>query len=128
MYRLKVVSEIFQNFTVGIGALFAGAAGFKVIWEFFSERKKANKINAWIKEYPRKGLNIDFELVHSPIPGQSNRVYILDFKTKMRYWVSSRQTRQDLLFSSDDEKNVKIDKFESYKEGENILTSGTPGF
>lgn len=97
----------------------AGGAGLVAILEHFSSKEKERferkqekmrlaVIEDYKKQYPSQDAGKIFDLVFSPILSQADRVYILDKKTNMRYWVGSRQTFDDLGFSWD---AIKEDKF-----------------
>jgi hypothetical protein len=122
----KIRSEIFYNFAVGIGAIGGGFfAIVKAIIDWLVEKRKSSIKNEFKKLYPRKDLNITFQVVDTEkLPG---KLYILDLKNKEKHWIQSSQTLLDLGLFWDDSRRISLDEFSKYKEGSAILTEGKPG-
>ena len=117
----KTLSEVFYNFTVGIGAILAGGAGFVAFREYAASSKNKARINVYKSRYNRGGLvRGDFSLVHSAVKGQEDRIYIIDKVAKIKHWIVTPKTLNDLGFQFSDAA-FSADLFNSFPvEGESI--------
>lgn len=122
----KTLSEIFNNFAIGLAAMAGILWGIiKGITEFVKMRKKNSFKDNIRKMYPRERINKIFKIIdHEKAPG---KLYLLDLNKKEKYWIQSGTTLLDLGFFWDDANRISEKEFESYKEGPGILTVGTPG-
>lgn len=123
--NLKLFSEIFYNFLAGIGTFFAGFAGLIGLLQLIKYSKRESYKNRLRKQYPKEKLNILFKLVDTDkAPG---KIYLVNLRKKEKYWIASASTLTDLNFFWDEVKRIQQEEFNNYKEGEKLLTSGTPG-
>lgn len=139
---LKETSEIFYNFTVGVGALFASGAGIKALYEWagvYKEKRELLKKKVWFgqakKYYLRENINSSdgesgFRLLRNPANGY---IYIYDLSTRHKYWIENMPTYYELGYQ--DNKNNKdwiniIDlplneqnKYRNFNTGESIVAT-----
>ncbi len=117
------VSQIYFNFMVGTASgAFVIAKG---VSNYLSSRRQRGLETDIKTKYPREKLNIDFKIVDTEdAPG---KIYLIDFGSKKRHWISSASTFRDLDYHWSDVERIKKDEFNKYSEGQAILTRGIPG-
>lgn len=122
----KTVSEIFNNFAIGLAAITGGIwAGIKAGIEFVSSKKRSSYKDDIKKRYPKEKLNKTFKIVdYANAPG---KLYLVDLEKREKYWIQSASTLLDIGFFWDDAQRITVEEFNKYKEGPAILTVGVPG-
>ena len=62
---LKAYTEIFYNFSLGIGALLAGLGGLKILSELADKMAYQRKVRRWRVIYDPNLRDVDFRLIRS---------------------------------------------------------------
>ena len=108
------------TFYFGLGLILIGIVFllFKQFWAW--------KSIAFLRiKYPRGKMGKTFLIIESE--EKKGKLYLYDLKDKVRYWIASGQTYQDLGYFWGDAKTYSKTEFNSISEGPLILTSGSPG-
>lgn len=126
----KPFSEIFNNITVGIGALLAGLGGFIAFSDWSKDKIIKNKFEKVKNTYSREKLKNDdandgFRLLRFPENGD---IFIYDLVRKEKFWIDKMSTYYALRFVDKDGlmdwKNItteEIEKYKNYKRGDDIV-------
>lgn len=113
---------MFYYFFGGIGLLFAGIGGFRVLLNWTAdakERKKIEKKTLKLRaEYPLKDLGTSFKL----IKGKKNlkKVFLFDIDADEKRWLNSSATLRALEFDFHMVEPWEQKKVDLIKEGEKI--------
>lgn len=123
---LLLVSQVFSNFALGIGALLAGSGGLKVLLDWASnnrEKNKREKLEAELRvKYPPKENGKTFQLIQSSAkPGM---IYLLDNKTNKKHHIASLSTFKALGYDNTMVKSLGQEVFNSMEDGDAFLTQG----
>lgn len=125
----KEISEIFNNYAVGFGALSAGVGGFIVFWNWAEVRNNKTKFKK-IKDiyHPSKLKKTDtdggsFKLFR--FPNNFGRIYIYDLSDQKRHWIKDGGTYVELgyernVFSDVTEDSID-EEYKKYKDGDDII-------
>ncbi len=135
------ISQIFYNFTVGLGLLLAGGVSIKALVEWRigvnekrkkedeqrkkedEQRKKEIKKNDKILElkakYHKKEAGITFQLIKSS--AKQGYIYLLDLTTNIKHHVGSSSTFHALDYNSSMVKRLSPEEFNKIKTGGKIL-------
>lgn len=122
-------SQVIYNLGLGIGGLIGGIAGFKVIEDWMSQRKRKALIEKYSKKYPHELFNVrekGWELTRNPYsPGD---IHIMDHRSKTKHWIANYQTFLDLPIPRRDfdRTQEKDAYYKEYRKGKEILTTGRP--
>lgn len=121
-----LVSQVFNNYAVGIGALLAGIGGLKVLFDWArntSEKKRRERLTVELKaKYPSKENGNTFQLIESSAkPGM---IYLLDKKTNKKHHIASLSTFIALGYDHSMVQRLGQDVFNSIEEGDEFLTEG----
>lgn len=119
------VSQIFYNFTAGLGTLLAGGAGLVAVNQFFTQYRANINRNQLKKRYSKEKINSEYKLVD--FKKEPGKIYLLDLQTNRIHWIASAQTMTDLDFSWNDVIHLDTSEFDKYQESEKIHTSGVIG-
>lgn len=123
--EVKTYSEILQNLGIGIGALFGGLGGLKILLDYGGTLEKKRKIDKLRQRYPVGKQDQSYELVEpEEAPGT---IYIHDKKLKKLLHIGSDSTLRDLNFTRNNIKKLDKKAFNKIEKGETILTSGEFG-
>lgn len=124
------ISQIVNNYAIGIGALLAGAGGFIVFYNWNKERVIENKITNFRNLYPRQQMGgkgqqgKTFRLIR-----QKSKVkfYLHDYQDDCIHWIESSISLNDMGFMFGDEIEVEESELKQYKESEPFYTKGRAG-
>lgn len=121
MENIKILSEIFQSFGIGLGAILAGLGGLIVFLDRKDKKSKENYLKKLKNRYPRSLINQEYQIAHTMV--RRGWFFVLDHRTKTKHWVKNMETMNDMGFSSADGIIVDDKDFNKYKEGEEIDTN-----
>ncbi len=122
-------SQVFHNFAVGIGALLAGAGGFKIIYDFATDLREKRRRTRQEKDlkalYPPSKVNKTFKLISSS--KNPDWIYLHDLKTNKKHHIASNWTFVDLGYNRNMVQQLSDDVFNTIQEEEKFLTRGEFG-
>lgn len=120
------ISQIFNNITVGIGALLAGAGGLKILddWlELKKENQRREKLRAELKtRYPLSQHIKTYRLIESD--SKPGWVYLHDLESGKKHHIASMLTLLRLGYMRNWAKNISVKEFDLIPEGDEFLTDG----
>lgn len=118
MENIKILSEIFQSFGIGLGAILAGLGGLIVFLDRKDKKTEENHLKKLKNRYPRSLINKNFQIAHTI--GRRGWFFVLDNRTKTKHWIKNMETMNYMGFSSADGIIVEDKDFNKYEEGEEI--------
>ena len=119
-------SQIFYNFSLGIGAILAGIGGIKILSEYARKLQYERKIRNWRSIYDPTLHDINFKLINSA--DNPDWIYIHDLKSNQKIHIGSDATLRELGFSRRWIKTLSHDDFNKIETVEDIiLTRGEFG-
>lgn len=113
-------SQIAANIILSIGAIVG-------IYFGAGELRARRKISRLKKKFPLSQIGQDYKLVDTP--GAPGKIYIVELRSKKRYWVQNSSTFADLGFIGHTVTRMPQKELNSYKESDKprILTRGVSG-
>lgn len=120
--KLKEISEIFQSFSIGIGALLGGLGALKVSSEWAKNLKRKLDARKWRKRFPKDKFGEQFDLVYKTYENVigGGVIYVRDKRTKTKHWVADEETLKMLGFNLDEAKGIAASEFDGLKTGDEI--------
>lgn len=122
-------SQIFHNFAVGIGALLAGAGGFKILYDLavnLADKRSRSRQEKDLKSmYLPNMLGKRFNLIASS--KNPDWIYLHDLKTNKKHHIASNWTFVDLGYDRSMIQLMSEEVFNTIDEGERFLTKGEFG-
>jgi len=118
-----LVSQVFNNWAIGISALIAAGGGLKVYFDWAHnarEKRKREKLTTELKaKFPPENNGKTFELIESS--AKPGKIYLLNKVTNKKHHIASWLTFQTLGYEYEMVKRLGQEVFKSIKEGERIL-------
>lgn len=122
----KTISEVFNNFAVGFGALFAGGGGLKILldWAYNAkENMRRNKLRGELRSrYPLSKYGDTYRLIETDSP--AGWVYLHDKEQKEKHHIASMLTLIRLGFKRNAAEKISQEEFDSIPDKEEFLTDG----
>lgn len=123
---LLLISQVFSNFALGIGALLAGGGGLKILLDWTSnskETKRRHQLEMELKaKYPPKQNGKTFQLIQSE--ARIGMIFLLDKETSKKHHIASLSTFRKLGYDNTMVKTLKPKEFVSIEDGDEFLTQG----
>ena len=119
-------SQIFYNFSLGIGAILAGIGGIKILSEYARKLQYERKIRHWKSIYDPTFHDKNFKLINSS--DNLDWIYVHDLNSDQKIHIGSDATFREFGFSRKWIKTLPLDDFNRIKTVEDIiLTRGEFG-
>lgn len=90
-------SQIFYNFSLGIGAILAGIGGIKILSEYARKLQYERKIRNWKSIYNPTLHGTNFKLINSV--DNPDWIYVHDLKSNQKIHIGSDATLREFGFS-----------------------------
>ena len=119
IYKIKIISEIIYFILAGSGLFITGIAALKAksMWKLKIIETVEKYLSKFINDYPVKDHKKTFRLIKI---SRKKPVYILNLKTKTKYWITTRLKFDSLGYSFSMVERVTPEELEKYKTGEPI--------
>lgn len=119
-------SKCFNDYALGLGALLAGAAGFKLLLDWgnnWNEIKRRNNLREELKvRYPLSKFDNTYRLIETDFP--PGWVYLHDKIKNHRHHIASMLTLIKLGFNRSKVEKISQKEFDIIDEKEEFLTDG----
>jgi len=120
--ELTTVSDIFNNFAIGIAALLGIYLGNNY---FRDEIERRRKIKEYGKKYPYNQYSKTWKIIVRE--DREGEPHVLDIKSSVIHHIWNMKTIFDLGWQFYSREPVKIETFDAYQRGEPIRTRGELG-
>lgn len=119
-------SQIFYNFSLGIGAILAGIGGIKILSEYAKKLQYERKIRHWKSIYDPSLHDTNFRLINSA--DNPDWIYVHDLNSNQKIHIGSDATFREFGFSRNWIVTLQQKDFNQIKTVEDvILTRGKFG-
>lgn len=123
--NILTISQVFNNFAVGVGGILAGLAGLKYLNEILGRKRKMEQESHLKLTYPVTNLNRSFKLINRP--NNVNWIYLHDLNTNKKHHIASDWTFTSLGYDRTMVQTINDQVFNAIEEGNMFLTRGAFG-